>query len=86
MYEVTYRATARLDEGDEKAKIVIFARSSYGDRQASVVLEVDDAKLVSAITSALQKAIASVADEGASKARVAAAEGIVEANRRGEKL
>lgn len=80
-----YAVKATLDtEGNVTARVV--GSCTYGERTASVVSDITDEKTLAAIGSALKKGIADVRDDLNQQATSAAAESLVVATKKGEKV
>lgn len=85
MFEVEYIVTIRQEPGAE-ATIKVTGQCSYGRRASSTTVDVTDAKIIKEASAVCAKALKAVEDDLAGKARAGAAESLVVASRKGEKI
>jgi microcystin degradation protein MlrC len=82
--QTRYQVTARSDGAEAKLKVT--AVCEYGDRSVSVDAEITDEKLLSQIANAAKQAIKDKRDELGTQAQLHAAEAMVVAAKKGEKI
>jgi len=80
-----FSVTARLN-ADGEASLRVTGSCPYGERTASVSIDITEEKILKSLASVLGKVVAGVRDELNQEATSAAAEALVCATRRGEKI